>query len=93
MRLGVQYGRLHRLCRGWYGARDLPAAVRAAWAHGGPLACVSALQFLDAIDVDDLDDQPPVCRPARAHRLRYTGPATIHWSDDAYRSGTRGCVG
>ncbi len=92
VRLGVQYGRLQRLCRGWYGARNLPAAVKNAWAHGGPLACVSALRFLDVIDDDAIDDHPHVCRPARAHRLRYAGPATIHWSDEAYRSGTRWCV-
>lgn len=93
VRLGVQYGTLHRLCRGWYGARDLPAAVRDAWAHGGPLACVSALHFLDIIDTDSVDhEQLHVCRPSRAHRLRYATPATIHWSDEAYRSGTRWSV-
>ncbi|MFN4001698.1 hypothetical protein [Microcella sp.] len=93
VRLGVRYGTLHRLCRGWYGARDLPAAVTSAWAHGGPLACVSALHFLDIIDANAAAlEQPHVCRPARAHRLRYATMATIHWSDEAYRSGTRWSV-
>lgn len=93
VRLGVQYGRLHRLCRGWYGARDLPAAVRGAWAHGGPLACVSALRFHGLIDADvGPDHHQHVCRPARAHRLRHAEPAIIHWSDEAYRSGTRWSV-
>lgn len=109
VRLGVHYGMLRRLCRGWYGSSDLPAMVRAAWRHGGPLACVSALEFLGAIDPIAIDppgasprDSAPlgrtaatalhICRPARAHRLRYTGEVTIHWSDDAVASGTRWCV-
>jgi len=92
IRLGVQYRRLHRLCRGWYGSSDLPAAVRAAWTHGGPLACVSALEFHGVIDPLDPPERPHVCRPTRGHRLRHAGPATIHWSDDALASGTRWCV-
>lgn len=109
VRLGVHYGMLRRLCRGWYGSTDLPAMVRAAWHHGGPLACISALEFLGVIDpgtveppsASPLDDAPPrrtsttplhICRPSRAHRLRYASEATIHWSDDAVASGSRWCV-
>jgi hypothetical protein len=92
IRFGVQHGALRRLCRGWYGSSDLPPEVRAAWAHGGPLACVSALEFLKVIDADGFASTPHVSRPSRGHRLRYTGNATIHWSDSAYGSGSRWCV-
>lgn len=92
VRIGVQYRWLHRLCRGWYGSSDLPRAVRDAWAHGGPLACVSALEFLGLIDSLDAADAPHVCRPSRGHRLRRASSATIHWSDTAFTSGDRWCV-
>jgi len=39
------YGRPTRLRRGWYCSSEVPAVVRHAWKHGGPLACVSALQW------------------------------------------------
>jgi len=92
VRFGVQLGSLHRLCRGWYGSSDLPAEVRSAWSHGGPLACVSALAFHGVIDQLPRQQAPHVCRGSRSHRLRHTNPATIHWSDEAYSSGTRWSV-
>jgi hypothetical protein len=92
VRIGVQYGWLHRLCRGWYGSLDLPAPVRASWAHGGPLACVSALEYLGAIRPDGTETPPHVCRPSRGHRLRYSGAAIVHWSDADANSGDRWCV-
>ncbi|WAB84227.1 hypothetical protein OVN20_01235 [Microcella daejeonensis] len=39
------YGRPTRLRRGWYCSSDVPAVVRRSWAHGGPLACWSALEW------------------------------------------------
>jgi len=40
-------GRLsRRLRRGWYGLRDLPEEVVAAWVAGGSLACISALEMV-----------------------------------------------
>lgn len=50
------------LRRGWYGSPDLPAAVRSAWAAGGPLACISAL-----IHFGEADERHPAHDPAVLH--------------------------
>lgn len=91
IRFAVQFGTVQRLCRGWYGTRDLPHTVRNAWRSGGPLACVSALEFAGLIDTKP-GGPPHVCRRTRGHRLRHADSAIIHWSDEALRSGSRFAV-
>lgn len=88
IRFAVQFGTVQRLCRGWYGSRRLPRVIRDAWRSGGPLACVSALEFMGLIET--VPDEPlHVCRRTRGHRLRNANTAVIHWSDEALRSGSR----
>jgi 4-hydroxy-tetrahydrodipicolinate synthase len=47
IRMAVGYGRVVRLRKGWYAARDTPAEVVEAFRLGGSLACRSALAFYD----------------------------------------------
>lgn len=42
-------GTLQVVRQGWYCTPSTPAVVRLAWRFGGPLACVSALQFHAAL--------------------------------------------
>ena len=59
-------GRLsRRLRRGWYGLRDLPEEVVAAWVAGGSLACISALQMA-ALRGRPGDAESPAAAPAAA---------------------------
>lgn len=45
----LRRGALQAVRQGWYCTPATPAVVRLAWRFGGPLACVSAVQFLDDI--------------------------------------------
>ncbi|WP_169077512.1 type IV toxin-antitoxin system AbiEi family antitoxin domain-containing protein [Microcella alkalica] len=96
--LADKYGDLDRIRRGWYASSDLPDDARAAWAAGGPLACVSALLHHGMLPPDD-DDAAlglHIAIAADAHRIR-RGPdearaATLvvpHWSTADRCSGSR----
>lgn len=43
------YGSLQAVRQGWHCAPSVPDVVRLAWRFGGPLACISALAFHDAL--------------------------------------------
>ncbi len=79
------YRRPTRLRRGWYCSPEVPADVREAWSHGGPLACVSALRWYGVIPSVDDDTALHVCLPRHTHRRRIEArsPRTVvlHWHD------------
>lgn len=91
------YRRPLRLRRGWYHSSDVPDIVRRAWAHGGPLACVSALRWYASIGTVDgeasqgaysaIGDTLHVCLPRHAKRRRVeahpVSPLVIHCHDAA----------
>lgn len=79
------YGRLTRLRRGWYCSAEVPAKVREAWRHGGPLACVSALQWYGVLPPGGDDVTVHICLPRHAHRRRVETHAprgvVRHWHE------------
>lgn len=79
------YGRPTRLRRGWYCSSEVPLDVREAWAHGGPLACVSALRWYSGMPVQPADAALHVCLPrhAQSRRVESTTPRAVvrHWRD------------
>lgn len=90
-----QYGNLDRIRIGWYAASDLPADARAAWAAGGPLACVSAMVHHGMLEASALPDEQPlhIALPAGGRRPRGApSDLVVHWSDRDRHSGTRQAV-
>lgn len=91
---GQYYGHLRRLRRGWYGASDLAPAPAEAWRRGGPLACVSALYFLN--ERPGAADSGPLHVGLNRNGHLYGDPAgrlaVAHWSTPDAASGTRQCV-
>lgn len=89
-----RYGNLDRIRIGWYAASDLPLDARAAWAAGGPLACVSALVHHGMVRpevADELDLH--ISLPADGHVARHAPEGlVVHWSTAARYSGTRQAV-
>jgi len=83
--IGVMYGSLLKVRKGWYADPDLPETVREAWRIGGRVACVSALRLLG---VDDLaggesEESLHVELPRGASRLRLSSPGVTivrHWT-------------
>lgn len=80
------YGRPERLRHGWYCSRELPPIIRRAWAHGGPLACVSALEWYGAITREREPgglEALHVCVPrhtrGRTVEAREPLPVVVHW--------------
>ena len=85
------HGRPMRLRRGWYCSSDVPAVVREAWQHGGPLACVSALRWYGVAPSAQGDDEVHICMPRHAKRRAVVSrvPKTVvrHWyGTDAQQS-------
>jgi 4-hydroxy-tetrahydrodipicolinate synthase len=52
IRMAVDYDRAIRLRKGWYAVRGTPEPVVRAFRLGGSLACHSALQFHDGLEVE-----------------------------------------
>jgi hypothetical protein len=82
------YRRPQRLRRGWYCSSDVPPEVRTAWAHGGPLACLSALRWHGILThAAQGGDTLHVCVPRHAKRRRIEAhparPTIVHWHDSA----------
>lgn len=90
------YGRPTRLRRGWYCSAEVPADVRDAWSHGGPLACVSALRWYGVIPYDNDDRAIHLHLPRHAHRRRVEArtprPVVAHWHDLAHTKQSRWAV-
>ena len=89
------YGNLDRIRIGWYAASDLPDEARAAWAAGGPLACVSALVHYGLLRPFDADNQLAlhIALPADGHVSRSAPESlVVHWSTADRYSGTRQAV-
>lgn len=87
----VRYGYIDRVRSGWYAAATVPADARAAWAAGGPLACVSALVHHGMLDASELPADAPlhIALSRGGHRLRVSRPVVAHWGDQDRESGTR----
>ncbi len=62
------YQRPTRLRRGWYCSREVPPEIRDAWAHGGPLACISALRWYGLVPTDMSDPAIHICVPRHTKR-------------------------
>lgn len=91
----LHYGRLDRVRQGWYASSDLPADARAAWAAGGPLACVSALAHYGLLDPGGPADRLAlhICLPADGHVGRDAPDGlVVHWSTADRYSGSRRAV-
>lgn len=90
------YRRPTRLRRGWYCSSEVPPEVRAAWEHGGPLACVSALRWYGLLPDDPGDTTLHVCLPRHAQRRAVEAyvPRTVvvHWLDAPDAGGNRWAV-
>ena len=69
------YGALQAVRQGWHCLPSVPEVVRLAWRFGGPLACVSALEFhghrlMGESTAAELVAQPlHVCLPSNAARV------------------------
>lgn len=69
------YGALQAVRQGWHCLPSVPSVVRLAWRFGGPLACVSALEFYRGRPLGEdaaaaLVTQPlHVCLPGNAARI------------------------
>jgi hypothetical protein len=48
------YASLQAVRQGWHCAPEVPDVVRLAWRFGGPLACMSALEYDQAVALDEL---------------------------------------
>lgn len=70
LRLWGDGRRSRRLRRGWYGLRDLPEEVVAAWAAGGSLACISALEMAARRERLGDPESPAARAPAPAAAAR-----------------------
>ncbi len=85
-----------RLRRGWYCSSDVPSEVREAWAHGGPLACISALRWYGVIDPGPPQSTLHVCLPrhAKQRRVEAYDPRDVvrHWHGSAHRIESRWAV-
>jgi hypothetical protein len=86
--LRIAYGnylRPTRIRRGWYCSREVPLEVRGAWAHGGPLACISALQWYGIVPTDVSDSAIHICVPRHTKRRNVEShsprPVVVHWHD------------
>jgi hypothetical protein len=90
--LSAQHHHIIRVRKGWYANTDVdPAAIR-AWRVGGPLACVSALEYhgLGQIDPAHLHVHVSATasrlRTAADHRKRLAEhpdeKIVIHWSNE-----------
>lgn len=90
-----RYGNLDRIRIGWYAVSDLPASARAAWAAGGPLACVSALAhyglFLPQEEADQFALHIALAADGHVAR-RAPDDLVVHWSTADRYSGTRQAV-
>ena len=80
--IGVMYGSLIRVRKGWFADPDLPEVVRVAWRVGGRVACLSALALLGEADAAH-DGFLHIELPRNASRLR-NPPAGVevvrHWT-------------
>jgi hypothetical protein len=68
VRMAVDYGRIVRIRKGWYGVTDLTDDVVRAVRVGGRLGCVSALNFHGAIEL----------APGLAARTEHTLHVSVH---------------
>lgn len=87
----LHYGYLDRVRTGWYAAATVPADARAAWAAGGPLACISALVHHGVLDPADhrIDGTQHIALGRGGHRFVTDRPVVAHWGDEDRASGTR----
>ncbi|UYN84020.1 MAG: hypothetical protein KIT89_01965 [Microcella sp.] len=85
------YGSLQAVRQGWHCHPSLPDVNRLAWRFGGPLACVSALAYYDALDsgrepttltLGDLSDDGRlhVCVVSNQPRIPGTALLARRWS-------------
>jgi hypothetical protein len=81
------YRSIIRVRKGWYAAKDAPAAALRAWRAGGRLACVSAARF-HGLDLAGIDDTMHISVPRNSsrHRIAETTKAArrsmiVHWTD------------
>lgn len=78
------YGRPERLRRGWYCVPELPDDVRRAWKAGGPLACVSAIQWHTGASVAGplhISMRRQTHRRRDERHSRSERQPVIHWDD------------
>lgn len=87
----VRYGYIDRVRNGWYAAATVPADARAAWAAGGPLACVSALVHHGMLEpvVLPVDGPLHIAVGRGGHRFPVSRAVVAHWGDQDRESGTR----
>lgn len=87
----LHYGYLDRVRKGWYCAATVSPDARAAWAAGGPLACVSALVHHGMLDPGELPAEAPLHIALGRGGHRFPSPRTVitHWGDGESASGTR----
>lgn len=71
-------GTLQVVRQGWYCTPATPAVVRLAWRFGGPLACVSALQFHTALAMT----APRVHAEHPPQEDRWRGPMSLGGVDE-----------
>lgn len=87
------YAALQAVRQGWHCLPATADVVRLAWRFGGPLACVSALAFHDALeggalegralDIERLIEQPlHVCLPANTPRVPNPRLLARRWGID-----------
>jgi hypothetical protein len=90
--LNAQYRHIIRVRKGWYANTDVdPVAIR-AWRVGGPLACVSALEYHGLGEIDPSHVHVHVSatasrlRTAADHKKRLAEhpdeTVVIHWSSE-----------
>jgi hypothetical protein len=95
--LNAQHGKIIRVRKGWYANTDVDAAAIRAWRVGGPLACVSALEYhgLGPIDPAHLhvhiNATASRLRTAADHRKRLAEhpdeAVVIHWASEREADG------
>jgi len=57
------YRSLQAVRQGWHCEPAVPDVIRLAWRFGGPLACVSALEFYEALDSGEPDRVAEIAQP------------------------------